>query len=319
MSDNVLVTCRQMQESMPEFAHEFSTHRIDVRCPTLDGQQLTEERLIELLQDVDGVIAGDDPFTARVIAQAPRLRAIAKWGIGMDGIDSTEAAARGIRVSNTPGVFDDDVADVAAGYLVVLARQLHRIHASVVEGGWLKVRGVALSGRTLGILGFGHIGRAVARRAAGFGMDVIAYDVSESVAPNARSVGVELVDLDTLFRRAEFLTLCAPLTATSRRVVNRRTLGMMNDGSYIVNVSRGGLIDEGELIEALQSGRIAGAALDVFESEPLPSSSPLRAHPQCVFGSHNGSNTVEGTWRASYQAVTNLLTDLGYEATLATR
>jgi D-3-phosphoglycerate dehydrogenase len=306
----VLITCRQMQGCFDHFRERFEELGIDVDMPAV-VQQPTEEELIKVIGDYEGMIAGDDPLTANVLARAHKMKVISKWGVGVDGIDVDAARASGIAVTNTPGVFGDDVADVAAAYLVMLARQLHRIHASVREGGWWKHEGILLAGKTLGVSGFGTIGRAVARRGQGFGMNVIAYDVADAAVAAARDAGVEPVARDDLFRRSDFLVLCNPLTAETRHIVNSATLELMKHGSFVVNVARGPLIHEAALVDALSSGRIAAAGLDVFEDEPLPEDSPLRAFEQCVFGSHNGSNTSEGVLRASALAVENLLAGIG--------
>lgn len=252
------------------------------------------------------MIAGDDPLTSRVLREAKRMRIISKWGVGTDGIDHDAARRAGIQVTNTPGVFGEEVADVALGYVVMLSRQLHRIHDSVRSGGWLKHEGRTLAGNTLGIAGLGTIGEAVARRAAAFGLNVIAHDVARTSQP----VGIEFVDRRELFRRSDVLVLCCPLTAGTRHIVNHRSLALMPRRSYLVNVARGPLVDEAALVEALASGHLAAAALDVFEEEPLPQSSALRTFDQCVFGSHNGSNTTEAVMRASTLAVANLVDGL---------
>src|SRR5262249_50102238 len=158
--------------------------------------------------------------------RATRLRVISKWGVGVDGIDLAAANARGIKVTNTPGVFGDDVADVAAGYLVMLARQLHRIDASVRAGGWRKHEGIQLRGKVLGVLGLGTIGREVARRGAAFGMTPIAYDPVAS-ASSAAELGVGLVAKDELFRRSDFLVICCPLTHETRGMIDRDAFGLM--------------------------------------------------------------------------------------------
>ena len=310
MSDlRVLVTCPQMQNVFERFSHRFDERGIGYDLPPV-VQQPTEDELIAVLGDYDGMIAGDDPLSERVLSRAQRMRIISKWGVGTDGIDLVAARSFGIAVTNTPGVFGDDVADVAAGYLVVAARQLHRIHDSVALGGWFKYEGVRLAGKTLGIAGYGSVGAALARRGRGFGMTVIAHDVEESARDRALNDGVEAVALEELFRRSDFLTLCLPLTSESRGVVDRRMLALMSQGSVIVNVARGGLVDEEALVEALETGRLAAAALDVFAEEPLPAEHPLRRFPQCVLGSHNASNTREGVLQTSELAVDNLLSGL---------
>jgi D-3-phosphoglycerate dehydrogenase len=305
----VLITCPQMQNSIELFRQRFEERNIEIDMPAV-VQQPSEEDLMAIIGNYEGMIAGDDPLTSRVLERAERMQIISKWGVGVDGIDLESARELGIAVTNTPGVFGDDVADVAAGYMVMLARQLHRIHESVRDGGWWKHEGRVLAGSTLGIAGFGSIGRSVARRGWGFGMNVIAHDPDPKAFDSGGVGDVEAVSRDELFRRSDFLVLCTPLSEHTRHMVDGRTLELMRDGSFLVNVARGQLVDESALVAALESGRIAAAALDVFEEEPLPVDSPLRAFPQCVFGSHNGSNTAEGVIRASALAVDNLMAGL---------
>ncbi len=307
--ERVLITCRQMQNCIDESLPTLNEHQLELVMPEI-VQQPSEDDLIEIIGGFDGMIAGNDPLTARVLAHANRMRVISKWGVGIDGIDLEAARARDIEVMNTPGVFGGEVADVAAGYMVMLARQLHRIDASVKAGGWLKHEGRSLTDKVLGVAGFGSIGQAVGARGIGFGMRVVANDVTEAACATADRMGVEMLDCDELFRRSDFLVLCSPLTTETRHIVSERTLALMRPGSYLVNVARGPLVDESALADALASGRLAAAALDVFEEEPLPGSSPLRRFEQCVFGSHNASNTQEGVLRASAKAVENLLRGL---------
>jgi D-3-phosphoglycerate dehydrogenase len=304
--ERILITCRQMQNCIDEFRPQLDEHRFELVLPEI-VQQPREEDLIEIIGDFDGMIAGDDPLSARVLAHAKRMRIISKWGVGIDGIDLEAARALGIPVVNTPGVFGGEVADIALGYVVMLARQLHRIDASVKAGGWFKFEGRSLSDKVLGVAGFGSIGQAVGTRGRGFGMRVVAHDVADAASVAAVAMGVEMLGRDELFRHSDFLVLCSPLTPETRHMVERRTLALMQPGSFLVNVGRGPLIDEVALVQALESGQVAAAALDVFEEEPLPASSALRRFDQCVFGSHNASNTQEGVLRASAKAVANLL------------
>jgi len=305
----VLITCRQMQNCYEDFRPAFEARALDVVLPAV-VQQPSEDELIALIGDFDGMIAGDDPLTARVLGHARRMRIISKWGVGTNGIDREAARLADIQVTNTPAVFGDEVADVALGYVVMLARQLHRLHESVKTGGWLKHEGRSLAGSTLGIAGLGSIGQAVVRRAIGFGLEVIAHDVTDAARQAAARLGIAFVNRDDLFRRSDVLVLCCPLTPETRHLVDARSLALMAPASYVVNVARGALVDEAALAEALRSGHLAAAALDVFEEEPLPRSSPLRAFEQCVFGSHNGSNTTEAVLRASARAVENLFAGL---------
>jgi D-3-phosphoglycerate dehydrogenase len=310
MSRRVLVTCRQMQACIDEFLPEFDRHELEVVMPQV-VQQPSEAELIAIIGDFDGMIAGDDPLSAAVLDKAERLRIISKWGIGIDGIDLAAARERGIQVTNTPGVFGDEVGDVALGYVVLLARQLHRIDAAVRRGVWFKPEGTTLAERTLGVIAFGSIGQAVATRAKAFGMEVLAYDVVDSAKAKAAEMGVEAVDKPALFERSDFVVACSPLTPETHHFVDAPALALMKPGSYLINVSRGPVVQEAAVVDALESGRLAGAALDVFEEEPLAADSPLRGFDQCIFGSHNASNTREGVLRASAKAVENLLRGLG--------
>lgn len=310
MSDlAVLITCRQMQNVLDEFRGRFTERGIAITTPAVT-QHPTEDELIEIIGGFDGMIAGDDPLSARVLEHAKRMRIISKWGVGTDGIDREAADRLGIKVTNTPNVFGDEVADLAAGFLVMLARQLHRVDASVRDGGWLKVEGRSLNGLALGIVGFGDVGEAVARRGAGFGMTVRAHDVVDEAIERARQAGVEVTPLEEMLLVSDYVVLCCPLTPQTHHLLNRETLAAMKQGASVINVARGPVIDEPALVDALESGQIAAAALDVFEEEPLPGESPLRAFEQCIFGAHNGSNTHEAVLRASDRAVANLLEGL---------
>jgi D-3-phosphoglycerate dehydrogenase / 2-oxoglutarate reductase len=308
MSDlAVLVTCPPMQRTAADWKGRFDAIGIEVRLPPV-VQQLSPEELVALLPEVDGMIAGDDQLTAAVLDRAgERLRVISKWGIGLDGIDLAAAERLGIRVTNTPDTFGEEVADVAIGYLILLARQLHRIDHSVRNGEWAKPQGVSLAGRNLGIVGLGSIGRAVARRGLAMGMRVIGHEILPSSAEHATALGVELVDLETVIADSDVISLHCPLTEQNRHMINAARLGQMRPGAFLINTARGPLVDEAALAEALRSGHLAGAALDVFEEEPLPSASPLNDLEQVVLGSHNASNTREAVARVNELAIDNVL------------
>jgi D-3-phosphoglycerate dehydrogenase / 2-oxoglutarate reductase len=306
MKHRVLITCRQLQESIDEYRPLFAEKGIRIDLPPV-VQQLSEAELLNIIDRYDGVIAGDDPFTARVIDRAQRLKIIAKWGIGTDAIDIPHARARGVLVQNTPDVFADEVADVVMGYAILLARQLHRLDIAVRAGEWLKVRGTTLRGRVMGVVGVGSIGRAVVRRARACGMVVVGTDVASVVDGFMAETALELMERDELLARSDFIALCCNLTPENRHLLSWPEFDRMRAGVRIINAARGPLIDEAALVAALESGRVAGAALDVFEVEPLPFDSPLRHFDQCIFGTHNASNTVEAVRRVNELAIENLL------------
>ncbi len=233
------------------------------------GATLTEGALLELIDDVDAVIAGTEPITARVLAAAPRLRIVARRGVGFDSVDLVAATARGVVVTVTTGVLTDAVADHALTLLLAVARQITRFDRLVKAGGWERTPSLEVSGRTLGIVGFGAIGRAVARRGAGFSMRLLAYDPVPYPAA-AKALGVELCDLDTLLAASDFVTLHVPLGLNTRGLIGESALRRMKPTAVLINTSRGGVVDEAALTKALRERRLAGAGLDVFDGEPRP-------------------------------------------------
>ena len=308
----LLVTCRQMQVSLPLVEARLSEAGVAWDCPPIPGQQFSAEQLIPIIGNYDAIIAGDDQINADVLrAGLPRLKTVAKWGIGVDGIDLAAAAELGIEVTNTPGMFDDEVADVAFGYLLSLFRGLHQIDRAVRAGNWTKLEGHTPRDHTLGIVGLGGTGRALATRGQAVGMHVIGSEPFAANAQRAADMGVRVVSVEEVFAEADVVSLHCPLTPETTGLVSAAMLARMKPGSYLVNTSRGKVVDEGAVIAALANGHLAGAALDVFEVEPLPADSPLRDFDNVILGAHNGSNTAEAVARTSRQAVTNALRSLG--------
>ncbi|MGB2799435.1 MAG: phosphoglycerate dehydrogenase [Dehalococcoidia bacterium] len=309
MKWRVLITCPQLQQTIDGYRDVFAERGIEIELPHVE-QQLDESNLLDIIDRFDGVIAGDDKFTSRVLKKGKRLKVIAKWGVGMDGIDMEAAERLGIRVSNTPSVFGDEVADVVMGYIVLLARQLHKMDQSIRSGGWMKIQGMSLHGKTLGVIGVGSIGQAIARRALVAGMSLLGNDVVPVPTSFVEETGLQLVDLRKLLQASDFISLNCNLTPANRHMLGPREFSIMKTGVGIVNTARGPLIEEAALVQALQEGRVAGAALDVFEQEPLPADSPLRRFDNCIFGTHNSSNTTEAVMRVNEIAIRNLLEGL---------
>ncbi len=271
--------------------------------PAKVTQTLTEGELIQLVPNFDGWIIGDDPATKRVFKTGKdgQLKAAVKWGIGVDNVDFTACKGLCIPVCNTPGMFGGEVADIAVGYVIALARHTVEIDRLVRAGEWPKPRGISLSGRTAAVVGYGDIGKNTAKRLLAAEMEVIAYD---PFVPSADcATGVTLEEWPHRLEEADFVIVNCGLTSSSHHLLNSTTFSMMKSGVRIVNVGRGPVIDEIALISALENGIVHSAALDVFEEEPLPSQSPLRQHSACIFGSHNASNTVDGVRRTSEKAI----------------
>ena len=304
-ADRILITCPPMLGMIDELQGLLAETGWDTHCPDV-VQTLSEEELIELLPNFDGWIIGDDPATRRVLTAGMQggLRAAVKWGVGVDNVDFDAAAELGLPVQNTPGMFGREVADVAMSYVVALARETFVIDRGVRAGAWPKPRGVSLAQKTVGVVGFGDIGRNVARRALAADMNVIAYDpalTEAAVGTLSDSAGVAAWP-DRL-GECDFLVFCCALTSSNRHMLNGESLARCRAGLRVVNVARGPLIDTEALVEALKSGHVCSAALDVMEDEPLPADSSLRAFERCIFGSHNGSNTQEAVYATSARAV----------------
>lgn len=261
-----------------------------------------KEKLLEIIGNYDGLaIRSATKVTEKVIAAAPRLKVIGRAGIGVDNVDVPAATAKGVIVMNTPFGNSITTAEHAIAMMFALARQIPEANASTHAGKWEKNRfmGVELTSKTLGIIGCGNIGSIVAERAIGLRMHVVAFDPFLS-AERAIDLGVEKVELDELFRRADFITLHTPLTEKTRNIIDISALLKMKKGVRIINCARGGLIVEADLKAALDSGHVAGAALDVFEVEPA-TEHPLFGHPNVVATPHLGASTTEAQENVALQ------------------
>ena len=295
---------------LPELRPRLEARDLGVHAPEVE-QTLPEAELLDLVPRFDGWIIGDDPANRRVLeaGRRGRLKAAVKWGVGIDNVDFEAARELDLPVTNTPGMFGDEVADVAMSYLVGLARETFRIDRGVRAGGWPKPRGVSLAGKQVALVGFGDIGRCIARRLLAARMRVVAYDPRFKRQP-----GLEAVRAATWpegVEAADFMVLCCALTPENHHMVDDALLAQVKPGLRLVNVARGPLIDERALARALESGAVHSVALDVFESEPLPRDSALRRFERTVFGSHNGSNTAEAVLRTSLEAIDLLCGFLG--------
>ena len=264
-----------------------------------DVDEDADSELSEIIERYDAiVIRSATKLTAELIARAVRLRVIGRAGVGVDNVDVDAATSRGIVVANAPESTVISAAEHTIGLLVALARNIPQAHAALKQGRWERKAygGVELAGKTLGVLGFGRIGQQVARRAAGLGMRVISYDPFVST-DRFRELGVERVETtDDVYAAAEFLTLHLPLTPETRGSLDTGAFAKMRDGVRLVNAARGELVDEAALVDALRSGKVAGAALDVFSSEPY--TGPLLELDNVVVTPHLAASTDEAQDRA---------------------
>ncbi|MCP9452147.1 MAG: phosphoglycerate dehydrogenase [Nitrospira sp.] len=306
----VLITCPPMINNIDNLHHLFEESGVQTVCPDV-AQTLSEDQLVRLVPQCDGWIIGDDPATRRVFEAGKKgaLKAAVKWGVGVDNVDFVAAKDMGIPVANTPNMFGDEVADIAMLYVTALARETFWIDREVRAGRWPKPTGLSLAGKTVGLIGLGNIGQATAKRLSAAGMRIIVYD--PAITSAAQVSPLMLANWPERVEECDFLVFTCSLNSSSRQMLNASVLSLVKKGVRIVNVARGALIVESDLIDALQQGIVHSVALDVFETEPLPLSSPLRKFERCVFGSHNASNTSEAVMRASTRAVELLFRFLG--------
>jgi len=305
----VLVSAPYFIPVIEEYQQRLAKENVDL-IPARVKERLSEAELLEVVGDIDGIICGDDRITKRVLDAAPRLKVISKWGTGIDSIDSAEAQRRGIPVYRTRNAFSEPVADTVLGYILIFARQLPRMDANIRSGTWKKPHLVALGECTLGIIGVGDCGKAVARRAVAFGMHLLGNDIVDMPEAFLSESGIEMVALDQLLTEADFISLNPDLNPTSYHLISEPQLAMMKSSAYLINASRGPVVDEPALVKALQKGQIAGAALDVFEEEPLPAESPLRELDNCLLAPHNANSSPRAWQKVHENTVRNLLEGL---------
>jgi D-3-phosphoglycerate dehydrogenase / 2-oxoglutarate reductase len=304
----VLVTAPRACQAIDTYRDRLSAAGCQVIAhPALE--RLDEDELLPLVGDIDAIVCGDDRITARVLAAAPRLRVIAKWGTGIDSIDRDAARARGIAVCNTPDAFSDPVADTVMGYVLLFARRLDGMASDMSAGAWSRRQLRALSECTIGIVGFGNIGAAVARRAAAFRMRILACDAKPigTGDPAIAAPGVTIAPIDQLLAESDFVTIHADLRPDNRHMIDARRLALLRPSAVLINTARGPLVDEEALISALREGRLAGAALDVFEHEPLPATSPLRHMPHVYLAPHNANSSAAAAERVHANTIRCLL------------
>jgi D-3-phosphoglycerate dehydrogenase/(S)-sulfolactate dehydrogenase len=264
------------------------------------------EELIRLFRDVDGAIIASDLVSPAVLDAAPRLRVVARPGVGYDSVDIDAATSRGVAVCNMPAVNASAVAELTIGLMVLCARQIPRNMDDVRAGSWQRIEGRELNGATLGLVGLGSIGRAAAALARGFGMTLLAYDKFPD-PEYAETHGVEYVEADELLRRSDFVSLHMLLDASTRHWLDQRRLALMKPTAYLINTSRGPVVDEAALADALRDRTIAGAALDVVEVEPLPTDSPLRSLDNVYITPHLGGVTTEARARSGWGAARSVV------------
>lgn len=302
----ILITPTSFQKPVNAKAREMIEAFADEIVYNPQTRPLTAGEVAELLPGVDGYIAGLDYITAEALANAPAsLKVISRYGAGVDRVDLAAAKAKGIVVTNTPGTNSTAVCELAFGLMLSLARHIPQMDGAVKRGEWPRANGVELCGKTLGIVGFGAIGKKLAVRARAFGMDVVAYDPYFDAAFAAEN-GVTQMELDDLIPQADVISLHVPLTEQTKHMIDAKQIVRMKDGAFVINTARGGLVDEAAAAEAIKAGKLGGIGLDAFEVEP-PTESPLMGLDNVVLTPHAGAHTDEAVAGMGLMAVLNLI------------
>ena len=307
---SILFTAPYMIPFLERFRPIFSRHDLELIVPEVN-ERLEEEQILEFAGDFDGTICGDDRYSARVLkACTPRLKVISKWGTGIDSFDSGAAEELNVKIFRTLNAFTPAVADSVVGYILAFARRQPWMDREMKSGQWEKLPGRSLSECTLGVIGVGNIGKAILERAQAFGMEILGNDILEIDPEFIQKIGVEMTSLADLLSRADFVSVNCDLNPTSHHLINQRSLRGMKTSAILINTARGPIIDEPALIEALQSGVISGAALDVFEVEPLPIDSPLLAMDNVMLAPHNANSSPAAWEHVHWNTIRNLFEGL---------
>ena len=311
----VLLTAPYMNPTAERFRPTLAHYGIELIIPVVH-ERFSEEEILAYAGQFDGTISGDDHFTERALkACLPRLKVISKWGTGIDSIDRSAAMELGVKVCNTPNAFTLPVSDSVIGYMLSFARHLPWMDDAIKAGVWEKTPGRSLSECTLGVIGVGNVGKAVLRRARAFGMKLLATDIIPIAPDFIVENGVEMTSLQSLLECSDFVSVNCDLNPTSFHLITTETLSWMKKDAVLINTARGPIVDEPTLIAALQDHWIAGAALDVYEVEPLPKDSPLRKMNNVLLAAHNANSSPAAWERVHYNTIRNLLDGLGIDST----
>jgi D-3-phosphoglycerate dehydrogenase len=310
----VLIAAPYLVPVVERFRPVFAHYGLDIIVPAVT-ERMDEEQLLSYAGQFDAALAGDDRYTRRVLeACSPRLKVISKWGTGIDSIDRRAAEELGIRVCNTPNAFTLPVADSVMGYILAFARYLPWMDATMKRGAWEKIPGRALCECTLGVIGVGNVGKAILRRARVFGMRLLGNDIVEIAPDFIHENRVEMLSLDSLLNQADFVSVNCDLNPSSTHLIDEKALSRMKPSAVLINTARGPIVDESALIQALQAGKIGGAALDVFEVEPLPHDSPLLEMDNVLLAPHNSNSSPLAWERVHWNTIRNALHGLGIAA-----
>lgn len=310
----VLFSAPYMIPFVERFKPVFDHYGIELIEPIVE-ERMEEEELLKYAGQFDGAICGDDRYTPRVLtACAPRLKVISKWGTGIDSIHEETCAKLGIKIGRTLNAFTIPVADSVLGYMLAFSRKQPWMDKAMKAGVWQKIPGKALHEQVLGIIGVGNIGKAVTRRARAFGMTVYGNDILEIDHVFIAETGIKMVPLDELIRNSDFISVNCDLNPSSFHLINAESLKGAKPGAILINTARGPIVKEDDLVQALNSGKLFGAALDVFEVEPLPHNSPLISMDNVMIAPHNTNSSPSAWERVHWNTIRNLLEGLDIDS-----
>lgn len=256
------------------------------------GRPMTRDELLTVVGDIDGAVVGVDTWNEKIFVHAPKLRAMSRFGVGVDNIDLAAAKAHGIQVTNAKGMNSNPVAELTVGLILSTLRNVPAFNVSIREGKWDRFMGRDLAGMTVGLLGFGDIAQRVAKKLSGFDVSICAYDLYPNLE-KARELNVEMVSMEETLHRADVVCMHLPSLPSTHHIMDAQTFGMMKDGSYFINTARGALVDETALAQALRSGKLTAAAIDVFDQEPVRRDNPLFALPNLFATPHTAAETYD--------------------------
>jgi D-3-phosphoglycerate dehydrogenase / 2-oxoglutarate reductase len=307
----ILLSAPYMIPFEERFRPVFKHYGLDVILPEVH-ERLSEDEILAHAGQFDAALCGDDRFSEDVLkACLPRLKVVSKWGTGIDSIDRSAAKKLGIQVRNTPNAFTLPVSDTVLGYILTFARRSVWMDRAMKKGEWEKIPGRSLAECTLGVVGLGNVGKAVIRRARAFGMRLLGNDIIEIAPDFLVEYGIEMLPLADLLSQADFISIHCDLNPTSFHLINDKTLKHVRSSAVLINTARGPIVEEAALIRSLQNGKLNGAALDVFEVEPLPADSPLLSMDNVLLAPHNSNSSPMAWERVHWNTIRNALDGLG--------
>jgi D-3-phosphoglycerate dehydrogenase / 2-oxoglutarate reductase len=305
----ILISSYHMNLKLYEYEKLLKKNNIEfdklIRNPSVK-----ENELLNIIEKYDGIICSDDEITKKVIQKARLLKVISKWGTGTDSIDKIFAKKKNIKVLNTPNAFSKSVAQLVWSMILAFSRNLIETQNEIKTGKWPKLDGTLLQDKTLGIIGLGNVGQAVAKMSLGFDMKILCNDIKKINNNLLKKLKITQVSKNKILKKSDYIVLCVDLNKSSYKLIDQKELLLMKKNTILINVARGPVINEPKLIKALKNHRIKGAGLDVFRNEPITKKNPLFRLKNCILSSHNAFNTREEVDKVHKNTVINLINGL---------